>query len=257
MDALIRSLSSYDEYKACERLQADVFGYDDIEILPYQILQSFAYAGGIVLGAFYADELIGAVMGYTGLTEDGKTYHRSQRLAVLPRYAGRGVGESLKRAQGRLALQYGLHLMCWTYDPLRAVNAHLNIHKLGAVSRQYFERIYTTSSNPRDAGLPVDRLWVEWNLDAPAAVRPQEGRTAEVVLSAKHDKPAQADLTSTAASVIIQIPSSIDAVREQGMDNLLAWRNATREAFTHYFAQGYVVCDFVRDTGYVLAQVDL
>src|SRR5689334_22591780 len=123
----IHTLTKYEEFKACERLQADVLGFEDLDVVPYQLLQSFATSGGAVIGAFGAKMLIGAVMGYTGLHANGTPYHRSQRLAVLPRYRGQGVGEALKRAQADLARSYKLDLMCWTYDPLRAINAQLNI----------------------------------------------------------------------------------------------------------------------------------
>ena len=148
MDYDIYPVERYEDYKACERLQSDVFGYADIDVVPYQLLRSFATSGGAVIGAFDGGSLIGFVVGYTGLLDDGTPYHRSQRLAVLPGYRGQGVGETLKHAQADLARQRGLRLMCWTFDPLRSINAHLNIHKLGAISRRYMANAYAASSNP-------------------------------------------------------------------------------------------------------------
>ncbi len=162
MSYRFRSVQTLDEYRACERLQAGVMGLADLEIIPYQILQSFAKSGGAVIGAFDDADLIGFVAGYTGLLEDGTPYHRSQRLAVAPEHRGQGVGEALKRAQADHVRRYGLRLMCWTFDPLLSRNAHLNLHKLGATSRRYIENAYAASSSRLNAGAPIDRLWVEW-----------------------------------------------------------------------------------------------
>ncbi len=262
MEYPIRPLSSYDDFKACEQLQSEVFGYQDIEIIPYQLLQSFTHAGGIVLGAFDHDSLIGTAIGYTGLSEDGNAYHRSQRLAVLSRYRGQGVGENLKRAQAKVAQQHGLKVMCWTYDPLRSVNAYLNIHKLGALSNRYIEQMYTVSSSPFDAGVSIDRLWVEWRLDGPVVNRSlnleqaiSTGK-AKTVLSNQEDRPSQLILEDNRPIVVIQIPANIETVRENSLDRLIAWRSATRQAFTYYFAHKYQVHDYLIGAGYVLIRMD-
>ncbi|MCL5998231.1 MAG: GNAT family N-acetyltransferase [Chloroflexi bacterium] len=258
----LRPVSTYEEFKACERLQADVLGYADLEIAPYQLLQSFATCGGAVIGAFDAGVLVGFVMGYTGLLEDGTPYHRSQRLAVLPSYRGQGVGEGLKRAQAALAVRYGLNLMCWTYDPLRSVNAHLNIHKLGAISQRYLEHAYAATSSPRDAGVAVDRLWVEWDLRnderrantevSYAAAGPE---CWQVVLHDADSAPSEPDLTAHTPVVVIQIPPDIDAVRALGAQRVADWRRATRAVFTHYLGRGYRVVDYRLGQGYILVNV--
>ena len=42
----------------------------------------------------------------------------------------------------------GLDLIEWTYDPLQALNAHLNFSKLGVVVEEYEENIYGESTSP-------------------------------------------------------------------------------------------------------------
>jgi chorismate synthase len=261
----IRPIHQYDEFKACERLQAEVLGFVDLEVAPYQLLHSFATSGGAVVGAFDAGELIGFVMGYTGLLDDGTPYHRSQRMAVQARYRGQGVGEALKRAQAGVAQRYGLRLMCWTYDPLRSLNAHLNIHKLGATSRRYIQNAYAATSAPRDAGVAIDRLWVEWVLGDDGRPTtddgPDEGRglssivhRPSVVLRDEGGLPGAPDLAAEAPVLAIQIPQDVDAVRASGVEQVVAWREATRAVFAHYFARGYRVVDFQRGQGYLLAR---
>ncbi len=59
----------------------------------------------------------------------------SHMLAALPGPAARGVGYALKLAQRAQALDQGIHLVRWTFDPLVARNAWLNLGKLGAIGR--------------------------------------------------------------------------------------------------------------------------
>jgi chorismate synthase len=266
MNYEIRPVDRYEDFKACERLQAEAFGYSDLEIVPYQILHSFATSGGIVLGAFDDESgdasgaMIGCVMGYTGLLEDGTPYHRSQRMAITAAQRSRGVGEALKRAQADVARRYGLRLMCWTFDPLRSLNAHLNIHKLGCSVRRYIENAQAASSSPRNGGARIDRLWAEWRLGESTEHRVQntEHRTQNsapsIVLANEDGVPGMVDLATKAEAAVIQVPEDIDAVRARDAGLVQAWRDATRDTFNYYFARGYVVTDYVRGQGYVLTR---
>ena len=154
-----------------------------------------------------------------------------------------------------MARRRGLKLMCWTYDPLRAVNAHLNIHKLGATSRRYIANAYAVSTSPRDTGAAIDRLWMEWDLTGRSRAQPLSVEGAQVVLRDEGKGPSEPNLFADTPLVIVQIPPDIDAVRAARIEGVVAWRNATSVTFTHYFARGYVACDFLRSAGYVLSRV--
>ena len=56
------------------------------------------------------------------------------------------------------SLAMGIDLIEWTYDPLQALNAHLNFAKLGVVVQEYAENIYGESSSPLHHGTPTDRF---------------------------------------------------------------------------------------------------
>ena len=250
----IRPLNNYLEYVACEKMQTDVFEYAPLEVIPYQLLQSFALSGGIVIGAFDDESLVGAVIGYVGLLSDGTPYHRSQRMMVLPQYRNKGIGEMLKRAQAADARAKGLHLMCWTFDPLRTLNAHLNLHKLAVTSRRYIPDAYASTSSLRDAGLPIDRLWVEWDLAADTSAQNDDitDDRREVVLHNLNDEPGNPVANSEAATIVIQIPASIDEWRASRTELAGKWRATTRLSFTHYFALGYRAVDYIYGEGYLL-----
>jgi chorismate synthase len=136
MDIVIRSLETVAEYHACESLQHQVWAMpDDLEVVPLHILMPVQSHGGLLLGAFDGDALVGFVFGYLGMTQEGALKHCSHMMGVAPVYQSAGIGYQLKRAQREHALAQGHDLVTWTYDPLQSRNAYLNIRKLGAVCR--------------------------------------------------------------------------------------------------------------------------
>jgi predicted GNAT superfamily acetyltransferase len=92
------------------------------------MLLAVARNGGVALGAFAGDEMIGFVFGFLGAgSRFGpeapaavRLKHHSHMLAVLPEWRDKGVGYALKLAQREAARAQGLRLMTWTYDPLES-----------------------------------------------------------------------------------------------------------------------------------------
>ena len=80
-------------------------------------------------------------------------------------------GAVLKLAQREDALQRGIRLIEWTFDPLEIKNAFFNIERLGAIVRRYVPNQYGTTSSPLHGGLPTDRCVAEWWLASRAAKR--------------------------------------------------------------------------------------
>lgn len=50
-------------------------------------------------------------------------------------------------------------------------------------------------------------------------------------------------------SLLLAVPSVIDAMMEGDMPMAIRWRKATREAFVHYFSRGYEAREFLRGDG--------
>jgi predicted GNAT superfamily acetyltransferase len=171
----IASLTNLDQYERCVELQLAVWGYSDGDLVPRRMFLLAQHIGGQVLGAFVrepgeADEtIVGFALAWPGY-RNGKPYLHSHMLAVLPEYRDLGLGRRLKLAQRDDALARGIELMEWTYDPLEIKNAHLNIARLGAISRRYEENFYGASSSPLQGGLPTDRLYAEWWLRSPRVI---------------------------------------------------------------------------------------
>lgn len=97
----------------------------------------------------------------------GEVFLHSDMLAVRPRFRGTGLGQALKWAQREHALLGGIKRITWTFDPMQAGNAHLNLELLGVTVREYLDDFYGVTSSALHHGLPTDRLLASWDLEAP------------------------------------------------------------------------------------------
>jgi predicted GNAT superfamily acetyltransferase len=157
----IRACHGIDELQACVALQKEVWNFADADLIPLRLFVVATKIGGQVIGAFDGDTLVGFVMAIPG-TRNGNSYLHSHMLAVRESHRNTGLGRRLKLAQRDDALQRGIELIEWTFDPLEIKNAHLNIVRLGAIARRYTINQYGVSSSPLQGGLPSDRLIAEW-----------------------------------------------------------------------------------------------
>ncbi len=138
--------------------------------------------GGVALGAFDSDEMVGAVYGFP--TRDPHVLH-SHYMAVDPRWRRNGLGVELKQRQRRWCLDRGITQMRWTYDPLQLGNAHLNLHVLGARGVAYHVDYYGHLGGI-NGSLPSDRVMVSWDL-RDAATEPNPELAVEVPMATADD----------------------------------------------------------------------
>jgi len=257
----IRPIESVAEMKALEKLQQDVWGWDDLDTTPLMNFIILKELGGMLIGAFDGERIIGFAFGFVGCHSGQIAFH-SHMLAVHPSYRGHGIGCRLKLAQRTTALERGFDHITWTFDPLQSTNAHLNFHKLGVVSSKYKVNFYgEQSSSPLHHCIGTDRLWVDWFLKSPRVTERMQagpGRTADFDGAQRLVQVGSDGLAVNVRGdydgrlVLIEIPEKIGALQRENPAAALAWRNATRAAFVDAFASGYVVDDFLR--GYYLLQ---
>lgn len=262
---VIRPLASLAEYRAAEQLQQDVWGYDPITVIPLPQLMTAAKFGGLCLGVFEGPRLVAFLYGFVGL-KDGAPVHVSQRMAALPEYQNRGLGERLKRAQRDHVLRQGLRWSRWTFDPLETRNAHLNLVKLGGICRTYLEDLYGPVSGRLNEGLPTDRFEVEWHVRSRHVANALAGRhpvretpavdTAALLTRARvrEDgfvvpeglaKPPQ----RSEGVWFVEAPSDIQAIKEKDGPLALDWRLMLRRAFEALFERGFAATGVVRFDG--------
>ncbi|MBK5186935.1 MAG: hypothetical protein JJD97_01755 [Gemmatimonadaceae bacterium] len=249
----IRRVASESEYQQCVDMQHEIWGESYSGIVPAVILSLAQRLGGVVAGAFDAEgSLLGFVFGMTGLI-DGQIGHWSDMLAVRHSARDRGIGHRLKLFQRDALRALGIHTMHWTYDPLVARNAYLNLVKLGATAAEYVIDFYGAETGSSLHGsLGTDRFIVRWNIaaerdprglaDRPAPVAPDDGPF--IVNPARGDAPPLLGDLPIAPRIRIEIPPDIHTLIEHAPDVALAWRTTTRRAFTWYLGRGYRVAAF-------------
>jgi predicted GNAT superfamily acetyltransferase len=210
-----------------------------------------------LLAAFDGAKMVGFVFGFLGMESEDKPRqlkHCSHMLAVLPAYRARGLALELKKAQREYLLAQGLELATWTYDPLQAVNAALNLARLGGLVRRYLRDAYGEMSDALNAGVASDRFEVEWWLDSPRVraqlARPDagsaraEGQLIYRVEFGAHDLPRIAAESECAAKVCrVEIPADFNLIKARDLSLARAWRTQTRATFERAFASGYRAVD--------------
>lgn len=266
-----RDLTTLEDFALVVDLEREIWGPGYDEVVPVPILAVSVHSGGILIGAFddaaprtshlAPSPMIGFVYSLPGI-KDGKATQWSHMAGVLPEYQSRGLGYQLKLLQRERALHAGLDLVQWTYDPLQAMNAHFNFAKLGVVVEEYAVNIYGVSASPLHGGNPTDRFVADWWIRkphverrfAPGAMTMRDHGVAE---AGRINRAAPAagewfecvdvDLTLDARRLAVEIPMGFTAMLSKAPDRALAWRMATREIFTTYFARGYRAVEFFVD----------
>lgn len=250
----IRDLRTYDEMWTVHRLQQEIWGLDDPTVGLYPpVINTAAKNGGVVLGAFddESGRMIGFLFSFLGREGDGPFKLCSQAMGVLKEWRRYGIAEALKREQRQRTIKQGLPLITWTYDPLEGPNAHLNLHKLRAVSRAYICNLYGANFGALNAGLPSDRLLVEWWVKGPRLEQPYQWPTDiglavfEVTGRGPEKRIVNSILNLDHDIIHIESVTDIHAVKTANMELALDWRLKVREAFEHYFARGYIATDFI------------
>lgn len=243
---LIRDFESHADRAQCVALQELTWGKDFTEKVPAAMLLVAQKTGGVCAGAFDDDgRMLGYVFGVTGV-KDGKLMHWSDMLAVRPEAQGRDIGVRLKTWQRDKCRALGIETIYWTYDPLVARNAHLNLNKMGGRVDEYVEAMYGDATNsPLQGDMPTDRFVIAWPVDPARGAAGLDTLPADLPLAVGHDA-AEGTLVG-APNVGVRVPRDISALAAADLATARRWRLATRRAFTHYLPRGYHVRGFVAD----------
>lgn len=224
---VIRDIEQVSEVHAVEELQREVWGLPGLDVVPLSHLVAVKAAGGVLVGAFDRETLIGFVYGFVSC-EYGQMAHHSHMLAVKSAYRNSNLGHRLKLAQRERVLAQGITVMTWTFDPLLSLNAYFNFNKLGVLADQYKVDFYGADASSFLHRNGTDRLWVAWpltsrrmkeRLDKPDFKPHLEHVTPLVQLQAD-DSPrcnAQADGLSQ-EQALIEIPADINALQRRSVE---------------------------------------
>ncbi|MED3562888.1 GNAT family N-acetyltransferase [Bacillus xiapuensis] len=247
----IRTLKTIDELEELRRLESLI--WSEYESIPSSQTITAIKNGGMALGAFLEEELIGFQYSFPGFINN-KIYLCSHTLGIHPEYRKLGIGEKLKLAQKEESLKMGYDLITWTYDPLETVNGYLNLHKLGAKCSIYVENCYGEMQDELNQGMPSDRFTVDWWIKEASVERPSQYEVdGRLLIWLDRDLngnfvPLEPVLNqdSSKGFLFVPVPSDFQIIKKINPDLALSWRRCTREVFVHYFEKGWSAIDLFR-----------
>lgn len=272
----IRLIETPKEMRLVEQIQREVWPDSETDVVPLHMLVTAVHNGGIVLGAFIEEKMVGFIFGFPGLEEipDGpRPKHCSHMMGIHPHHRDGGIGFALKRAQWQMVRHQGLDHVTWTYDPLLSRNAYLNIAKLGAVCTTYRRSEYGEMRDGLNAGLPSDRFQVDWWINT-RRVESRLGKRSRPTLKLTHvarsglrplyplqpstdnpSAPLRASLPHPPEHLppfddrllLAEIPGDFMELKSKDFALARDWRFFTRELFENAFKANYIVTDFVFD----------
>lgn len=252
-------------------LQCTIWDMSDRNAVPSNIIHAMIVAGGVAIGAYDREQLIGMSMSLP--------YYRSAIVAlwshmtgVHPAYQSQHIGFKLKQMQRVWALENGYKQIRWTFDPLQRGNANFNMAVLGATANVYHNDLYGNQLGNLNAGLPTDRVEVMWQLEDTRVARLSTGQeqvpvTREYsddnfILFVKDEKvhvdpPESIDPFSW---YFMEIPMDINTLKQTNLQFARDWQIEIRNLLHHMFKRGCALIDFIVQPDrcfYVLGIADL
>ncbi|MBG98768.1 MAG: acetyltransferase [Solibacterales bacterium] len=229
----VRPLADHSEYYATLEVQQRVWGFSDSDCVPPRLMIVAVEIGGLALGAFSHEKMVGFSVAFPGLPQLSKTgqskkYWHSHMTGVLPEWQNRGIGHRIKLRQREEALQANIDHVEWTFDPLEIRNAHFNIERLGVVVQHFLPNQYGITSSRLNGGLPTDRLVAEWHIASERVQSILEGK------SRKH-----IEITRT-----IEIPECITDLRINDTLEAKEIQTQVRQQIQEAFSQGLAVVGY-------------
>ena len=255
-DVDLRLVGSHDEFAACEAMSRDIWGAAERNVVPRELLLTIQQNGGLVHGAFLpTGRLVGFCFAFLGM-RDGQLRLCSHQLGVLSEFRGTGIGIALKEAQRRDALSRGYQLVTWTFDPLEARNAYINLHRLGCIARRYDRNHYGAMEDELNRGLPSDRFEAEWWLRRPKPPATSGEPLVILRVGTAGEPVREHGELSSGTTALIGVPLDFQAVKRSSLELASRWRMESRAAFEAALAAGLAAIDFRRDGAYVMGRID-
>ncbi|MFU8874598.1 hypothetical protein [Micromonospora sp. SL4-19] len=223
---------------------------------PPSLLRNLLAAGAPALLAWIGEAPVGVVLALPGWTADGRPLVQSGPMAVLPSARGRGVSVALKLAQRAWAIERGVTEIRWTFDAMAAVNANLNLRRLGATVEAFLPGYEGLRDADSPTPLPYDRLLVAWHLTGEGRGAPGSARQSAPAVPADGDAPPGWAVVAgddglpvidpcwaAAPAALVEVPADISALRRDDPAAASAWQHAVggvlREALVAGWRAGW------------------
>lgn len=284
----IKEIDNKDDFKECEKIQRELIQLNEVGIVPAYLLELSDSLGGLTLGLYLNEKVIGYSFSLAAYSKDRGYYLFSDAMGFYKNYQRKSLGFLMKQVQYQIAKEKGVHKIFWTYDPLLGPNANINIRKIGGMVYEYELDRYSLINASAGIIIPADRFLLDWSIQTsrvkqrmvdnkvPEKMRPCKeiknvaNRTIPILFHASTKKTmfreiVEVTLDKTLPSVLVEIPLEYLEIREIMPELAQDWRLKTRNIFNFYLnEEKFRVTDFfqVDDKGelrnfYVLRKLRL
>jgi predicted GNAT superfamily acetyltransferase len=231
----IRLLETAAEFEQGVGLMDDAWG-NGIELVAPNLMKALRLTDNYVAGAFDGGRMAAFCLAFRSMADPADIH--SHILAVESAQLGRGIGTAFKFHQRAWAIERGIAVIEWTFDPLVARNAAFNLVRLGADVDQYLPDLYGQNDDKINRGQPSDRLMARWRLGSSKARAAARGERTVV--------------PDEAAVEWVPVPDDIEALRLADPAAGLEWRLRVRAAFQEAFASQRRVVGYRPGRGYAI-----
>ncbi|MCG3215207.1 MAG: GNAT family N-acetyltransferase [Candidatus Heimdallarchaeota archaeon] len=254
-----RELASFDDFDRVEEIQQDAWNMPDRELVPKILHQATQNSGGVVIGAFKGDKMIGYCWGWVGKKDPYGVFIYSHQNAVRKQFQNEGIGFQLKAEQRKWALKHNYECINWTFDPLQSKNCYLNLHKLGVTCNTHYENYWGEMLDDLNRGIDTDRFYCNWFLNSKHVKERLNGNFSdysEFVIQSKYnaiESKLNGDILAVNSMnldislpfLFVQIPHNFYVMLKESKERIIEWREKTRKVFGTYFKKGYTAVDFI------------
>jgi len=232
MKITYKNLYSLSELNAARVIFDQTWKIQNGSEINLNLLQAMVHSGAYLSGAFISNQCVGAAFAFPATI--GGLHLHSHMTAVLDNYRDQGIGYALKIDQWHWAKKNNYREITWTFDPLVARNAKLNLIKLGVGISAYYSNFYGDMPDGLNLGDESDRLMASWKV-----INDQPISRIAITSPNKLD-------------ILIKIPEDIVAIRIKDLSENLRWRHKVREEFMWAFEKGGKVVGFSANNEYVV-----
>lgn len=211
------------------------------------------------------DHVVGAALGFPARDASlpGGVFLHSHMAAVVDGRRDAGIGAAIKQHQRAWAIEQGIPVVSWTFDPLVRRNAHFNVNRLGVEVRAYHPDFYGVMTDAINAGDRTDRLVAWWEVDSARAEAAASGQleipdhatlaaTSRDLITLHDGAPRLAESPSGDETVLVSLPDDVVSLRQADPELGLQWRLAVRSALMSAFEVGLRVAAVTSAGAYVL-----
>ncbi len=231
----------------CVEIQKKLFKIADADTFPaafFSMLIRKEHPLGLVVGCFREDENGQALIGLTIAVADKRNDSAYiPFLGLLPEYRNGRYGYNLLLQLREVALKHGYKTMYGIFEPLDS-----NLGKLyttvGMRIRQYILEPFKTESGTKAS---PDKVLFHWDIDSDYVTKKINREISNSFQEIIENVPIAKQAESTKPKYLLEIPATIDTLKQGPFEMENEWRTKTRTFLSSYLNnKGYQITDCIK-----------